>query len=59
MTRRHISALAGLLSMGFSLSRESERLAALVRAVAMGERSSTEAHAPHRRVKSASVQSNL
>ena len=39
MNRRHVSALAGLLSMGFSLSRESERLAALVRAVAMGERS--------------------
>jgi len=41
--------------MGLSLSREAERPSSLVHAIAVGERSRTEAHAPRRRVRSAGI----
>ena len=43
-----LPARCALLWMGLDLSREAERLSSLVHAVGVGERSTTEAHAPRR-----------
>ena len=51
----NVAALGVLLSMGLDLSPEAERLSSLVHAVAVGERSTTEAHAPRRRAPSAEL----
>ncbi len=56
----NVAALAGLLSMGLSLSRESERLASLANGMKVGTiRPSEQNLPPQRRVRSAGVQLNV
>ena len=54
----NVAALGALLSMGLDLSREAERLSSFVHAIAAGERTTTEPHAPRRRVRSAGIELN-
>jgi phage terminase large subunit GpA-like protein len=56
----NVAALAGLLSMGLSLSREAERLEGLVNAVRVGTlRAGEQTFAPRRRVRSPGIELGL
>lgn len=56
----NVTALAGLLSIGLSLSREAERLASLTNGMKVGTiRPSEQSFARQRRVRSAGGQLNL